>query len=337
MRKWILGAIAVFLVVAAYLAATRSVKDFIEKRLDAALHEKVTLRAAHLTFPPGILLVGFSAPNFSIEQVGVRVSFFALLTGKPGLDLEVTAPKLFMERDAAGNVKSPTGEGKKKPLGLPISRLRIRAGEITFVDHKVLPEMTWLIRDLRVSLRQKNSSSFDFGVVGELQQSPQKPVGNFELKGEFFTEGTADADFSIRHEALEQLGPYVQPILGAVPSRGSAALQSKITLHEGMLIADNKLQITELSFAAADQPTILGPASGRLVELLQDERGEIHLAFVVKGRLGEPLNWSDLVNSTLREAMKQALARNIQRTLTDIEKIKPIEELIQKGLESLGR
>jgi hypothetical protein len=348
--KTILLIVAVGLVVAAYFVAARSMRDFIEKRLSDTLHEKVTLQAAHLTFPPGILLTGVSAPSVSIQQVAVRVSPMAILRGQPGLDLEVNSPKLFVERGADGQMKlplsapsaapapsAPADSGKPAKKAIPFSRLRVRAGELTFADRKVSPEVTWAIRDLRISLKQgRDPGGMMYGAVGELQQAAQKRVGSFELKGEFLQESTGEADLTIRHEALEQLSPYVRPILGSSPSRGSFDLTSKITIHEGMLVADNKLTIRNLGFAT-DEPTILGPVGGRLVELLQDSSGVIHLAFVVKGKLGGELDWSDLFNSTLRQAMQQALARNIHKVLTDTQELNSIEDLINKGLESLGR
>ena len=103
-----------------------------------------------------------------------------------------------------------------------------------------------------------------------------------------------------------------------------------------ILVAETDLTARNVVFPT-EEPTLLGPTGNHLVKLLKDSSGEVHLHFVVKGTLGEKLDWSDLVSSAVREAMRQAVSRGIQKVMKDSEELKPVEELIRKGLESLGR
>ena len=89
-------------------------------------------------------------------------------------------------------------------------------------------------------------------------------------------------------------------------------------------------------FFPSREPTVLGPDGNRLVSFIKDRDGVVHLDFIVKGTLGQPLDWTGLTTGTLREAIRQAMARNIQKVLNETEQ-KPVEEEIRSQMDSLGR
>jgi len=345
-----LWVIAIGLVVGIYGQLTTYLKDSVESSLSHTWGCKVTLQGCQWIFPSEMRLTGVTisaepgqggGPLLSIGELKASFNLLMFLSGQPGIVLEVTAPRFLLKRGPEGSLHLPlTGfrtspSPKRRMIGL--SRLRIREGELTFLDQMVSPQVTWEFRDLRLSVKSGPLlSGYSFSAMGVLVDSSLQPIGKFEASGELSFHQTAHAQVRMVHQELSQLGPYVRRALGTAPSSGSFQLESTVTLNQGMMVAQAQLTATQVAFAT-DEPTVLGPPGNRLVELLEDSQKQIHLNFVVKGRLGEKLDWSDLMSSALREAMRQALARSLKGILSDSGQMRPVEELIRKGLESLGR
>lgn len=371
-RRLILWILAVSVAVAGYWVCTLKLRSGLEEAFTQAVGRPVTIRMVNLTLPPGVILTGIrvspggdgsQAWLVSAQQVAARLSFLSFLRGQPGFDLELTKPVFFFKRDPRGlwNVAAASGSGTtsiwpesgqrgnvaaspsaapggSKASAVALSSLRIRDGKLTFVDGTVAPEVTWDVEGLVVSLRRgPQLIEYNASFAGSLAGASQgKPLGQCEIQLHLIGARTGEAQIRFSHEAIQFFAPYVRPVLGVAAPSGACELKSKITFHDTMLAAENELTARDVVFPT-EEPTALGPAGNHLVELLKDSKGEIHLQFVVKGKIGERLDWSDLVSSALREAMRQGVSRSIQKVITDSEELKPVEELIRKGLESLGR
>ncbi|MBI3318858.1 MAG: hypothetical protein HYZ90_06950, partial [Candidatus Omnitrophica bacterium] len=162
--KWVFWALAIGGTVGAALALTSSLKRSFEQTLTSACGRAVTIQVARVTFPFGIDLVGIDVPSLpgemggspaSIGEVSLRLSFPAALGGKPGMEIELTRPRLVMARDPDGFFSFPVEAifttGRQTP-GMILSRMRIRDGSLTFIDQAIAPEVICDLRDLRLSV-----------------------------------------------------------------------------------------------------------------------------------------------------------------------------------------
>ena len=170
-----------------------------------------------------------------------------------------------------------------------------------------------------------------FAVSGRLAQ------GRFQAEGTYLIgEGPIDAQISLQYGDLANLAPYLRKVLGTALARGSMEMVSRLTVCQEVLMAHNDVTANGVLFSD-NQPTTLGLDGNRLVELLKDREGKVHLSFIVAGKLGQNLDWSDLAAGAMREAMRQAMSRSIQQVLSDTEQQKPVEELMRKKLDTLDR
>ncbi len=175
-----------------------------------------------------------------------------------------------------------------------------------------------------------------FSLSGRLEDGQGKKLGGVNAQGTYLIGGPIDAEVALTYDDLGDLAPYLRKVLGSAPARGSMEMQTRLTVHEGVLMAHNDVTATGVAFAG-NEPTTLGPAGNRLLELLRDKEGKVHLSFIVAGKLGGEMDWSDLSAGAMRDAMRQAMSRSIQQVLTDTEQNKPVEELLRRKLDSLDR
>ena len=175
-----------------------------------------------------------------------------------------------------------------------------------------------------------------FTVSGDWLTGQEGLLGSFDGKGTYLREGPVDADVTLTCGNLVALASYLREGLGSAPSAGRMRMETHLTVHMGVLMAHNEVTAAGVVFPG-NAPTTLGLDGNRLVELLRDPEGKVHLSFIVSGKLGEKLNWSDLTAGAMREAMRQAMSRSIQRVLNETEQKKPVEELLRNKLDSLDR
>ncbi|MCM8812203.1 MAG: DUF748 domain-containing protein [Candidatus Omnitrophica bacterium] len=339
---WLLAAVAI---AGGYLGGTVVLKGEMEKWIADAVGRPVQIDVLQGTFPPGITAKGITlaqepdAANlpFAIHKVIARFSFLSLLRGQFGLDVELISPVISMERSSDGTWRLPVnarsaGGGRG---GLPVVRLRVRDAEITIIDKFVSPEAMWFFRKVSLSAKREAGGLYMYTFLSALEGLDRQPVGQVGVTGSVsFKEQAAEAHLSADYSALEFLAPYIQLAIGAAPSRGTCSINSAITVRGREFSADTKFIGKGILFAM-EQPTALGPSGNRLVELLKDREGRVHLTFTIAGKLGEQMDWSGLITGTVREAMRQAMARSIQKVLGSSET--NVGESVQKGVESLGR
>ncbi len=335
-----------------YKASMGILKARLEERLTDACSRAVKVESVRFTFPLGIRVEGLTVPRIrgertaplSADAIQVNLLTGALLQGSPGVALDIQAPKLRMDWNqqvrkllaAAGPIS--LGQGTQAGA-VALKRVTIRDGQLIFLDQTVVPEVPWIFQGMDLSVTSGTIKEQRlFSAAGELGGPSADILGRIQLEGSTLPQGPGEIKLSLGHQKIRILAPYIRKVLGTAPHRGSVELESRITFDatKGLIIAENELTANGIHFPD-DQPTRLGPDGNRLAELLSDPEGNIHLGFVVTGKRGEPLDWSDLVAGALRQAMRQALARGIRDALVDSEQVKPLEDLIQKGIESLGR
>lgn len=175
-----------------------------------------------------------------------------------------------------------------------------------------------------------------FTLSGHLEDEQGKALGRFNAQGTFFREGPVDAQIALTYPDLSRLSAYLRQVLGAAPDRGAMEMKTRLTLFQEVLMAHNEVTATGVSFPSSELTT-LGLDGNRLVQLLKDKEGKVHLSFIVAGKLGEKLDWSDLAAGAMREAMRQAMSRSILQVMSETEQKKPVEELMRRKLDTLDR
>lgn len=343
--KFVLWIIGIGLLVGVYVSGVAKVRQQMEAALSDAFGRKATFQSAAMTFPLGVRLIDVSIPagagmesSVSARRVEARLDLWMLLKGQPRLDLELEGLKLLVERDTQKSLHLPLhSSGLGKIRELPLARLRLKDCRIILIDRAVSPLVFCDLQDLNLTMKSSRKPEiWSYSASGSIQGESGRPVGRLEAEGELYRSPLSEATVSVRYQRLEQLSAYLRWILGAAPSRGSLQMTSSLRFLGGELLSDNQIEAAGVVFPT-DEPTTLGPSGNRLVDLLRDSQGVVRLSFTVRGRLGERLDWSNLMEATLREALQQALARNIQKTLTEAEPPRSMEEAIRRGMESLGR
>ena len=360
MRKyWILCVLGVGLLLWAAFAATESLKRSVTADLRRALKREVTVQGATLIFPAGIRLTGITIPQGStpegvpygsIQQLGIRLTLGSFLQGRPGVDLELIRPRIFFRGQLKGLAGRLPSRSAFKRGGFLFNRLRVRDGEIILVDQRVTPPVEWRVKDLSVSVRSgPQPGGYSYSILGDWQDESHQPQGNGEasssrsheqvgklqVNGQLLADRTIRAKVSFSHDKLEDLAPYARRLLGAAPARGAVQISGTVTLKQGELSADTELTASGVRFAT-EEPTLLGPPGNRLAELLQDRSGQIRIPFPIKGSL-QGQGWADLLTVSLKEALRQELARGIQRALTEAEPPRSVEEFLRRESESSPR
>ncbi len=338
---WILGVAAL---AAGYTAAAGVVKARMERSLSDLFGREASIRVLYFT-PWGLHLSGVVIPpgpgqesTVSVEQASLRVGFISLATGRPRFQVGLVQPRISFERDPMRVRHLPVSWDRlKRTPGIPLARLRVREGEVLLIDRAVLPAVFCGVRDLSLSLRaDRINGGFTYSAIGLLEGRSRQLLGEVQASGRYHPAGWFQTRLAARHEGLEQAAPYLKRILGSAPSQGRFMMTSTVTCLADGVLAENEMTASEVSFAT-DEPTVMGMDGNQLVDLLRDPKGEIHLSFFVRGHVGQPLNWSNLLEATLRESLRQAMARNIHRSLTEAEPPRSVEELLRRGKDSLGR
>lgn len=275
--------------------------------------------------------------GIAVQGVSVRPAWASLLRGRVGLELDLAAPELSLRWSQGQLLGLALDPLRSYRAGrIPVVQLRVREGNLSLLDQTVSPEVPWEVRHFAlVGQADWRTGRCTFEGVGSLAD------GNVE-KGELKLQGSAvlphgpmDAEVFLVHQQVGELAPYLRQVLGTAPSQGAAEVTSRVTLHGGVLMSRNDVSVSGVVFPT-DEATVLGPDGNRLVQLLRGPEGEIRLSFIMTGELGKGLDWSDLAAGAMREAVQQAMARGIQRVLSDTEQ-QPVEEAVRKGLDSLGR
>lgn len=341
---WILGLGSVLGI---YLSAVSSLRGQMEEMLSTACKRTVRIQTARFLLPPAIHLTGLEVPAgrgedrtpLKIDAIHARLLTSAWGQGQPGGEVEIIHPQLYMEWTR--EVKALTEMGGGSPVvvvsGIPVAQARVRDGEITFIDRLAVPNVFWNLRAISFAMRPGSSPrEQEFALSGRLDDRNGRPSGTVEARGTSFPGGPIDAVVKLSYGDLVELAPYLRRVLGTAPSRGAVEVETRLTLHQGVLMAHNDLTATGVLFSD-NQPTTLGPDGNRLVELLKDQEGKIHLSFIVAGTPGKKMDWSDLAAGAMREAMRQAMSRSIQQVLSDTEQSKPVEELMRRQLDTLDR
>ena len=276
--------------------------------------------------------------GIAVQAVSVRPAWGSLLRGHLGAELELKAPEISL-RWSKENLSGLT----LKPLravrggGIPVVQLRVWEGKASLLDQTVSPEVAWEFERLALTAQfDWKSRKCVFEGTGALVGDGAGEKGHLKVDGSaVLPRGPVDATVRLTHGQAGDLAPYVRQVLGAAPSHGAVEVVSRVTLHGGVLMTHNDVTATGLTFPT-NEPTVLGPDGNRLVQLLLDREGKTHLGFIVTGEVGKGLDWSDLAAGAMREAVQQAMARGIQRVLTDTEQ-QPVEDAVRRGLDSLGR
>lgn len=346
-KTWIgLGsALFIFILLCAYGAS--ALRAQMEAVLSSACGRPVRVQSAQVTLPPGIRIGGITVPALArepaaplrIEEIQARLGVRNLLRGRQGLELEIRRPKLQMAwTPQARSLFSMAGlKGTSSPTALPLARLRVEGGEVTLTDETVIPATDWNLRDVRVEISAgPGPGEYRYRFSGLLFGEAGEDLGSLEAEGAWISGGPVDGRGSIRHRDLRFLAPYLRRVLGAAPSQGRAELNTRLTVHQGVVMARNDVTAEGVVFPIG-AGTTLDLEGNRLVELLRDGEGKVHLEFIVSGKLGQKLNWSDLAAGALREAMRQAMSRGIQDVLKRMEQIRPAEDILREKFDSTVR
>ena len=340
---WVLGILAV---VGAYAVFAGSLRSQMEETLTAACKRTVTIRSAQFTLPPAIRLIGLEVARahgearapLKVDMIQASLAASSWMQGQPGGELEVFHPQFYMEWTLeARAVTAMGGAPVIQSAGVPITRVQVHNGDLTFVDRTTVPNVFWNFQETDFTAQPGTRPAEQaFTLSSRLKDEQGRELGTVRARGTWLSGGPVDAQVELSDRDISKLSGYLRKVLGTAPSRGAMQMDVRLTVHQGVLMAHSDVTATGVVFSDS-QPTTLGLDGNRLVELLKDRDGKIHLSFIVAGKLGEKLDWSDLAAGAMREAMRQAMSRSIQKVLSDTEQDKPVGELLQKKMDSLGR
>jgi len=334
----------VIFLVAAYVLGLEVFRAQLESDLTRACQRPVKVKAVNVVFPIGIVLKGLEVPPVGIEKqsplsaqsIQIQLVPVSAVFGKPALAVRVdglhfTCAWNWQMREILrrGNFQA------RLRIPAQVSSLNIAKGRIVVVDEDITPAFPWIFQNLSVDISAKTQDSYTFRCSSELVDEKATPIGSLQADGHFVVGGPVDGKLVFQHAKIEALSPYVRRLLGTTLLKGAVELSSSFTLHEGLLISQNDLTATGLRFASG-KIAFMDMEPDRVVDLLTDPNGEIHLSFRVAGSLKEKLDWSDLAASAMREALHQAMARSIKRTLEAAQQ-GLLEERLRRQLESIER
>lgn len=343
-KTWIGWGVALLVFILFYLLSVSTLRAQMEATLSSACNRPVTIRSARMVLPPGIQLTGIEVPTgyreahspLSMGVLTARLAAGQAVQGQPALELDFQDPKLYgewnLQTQALFSLASL--KGTSTPIPLPLARLRINGGALRLVDETVVPPTDWDLRDVRGEVAAASGpGQYHYRFSGRLVGKGGEDLGGVEVEGTWISGGPVEGTLQVRHADLHFLAPYLRKVLGTPPSQGSAELTTHLTLHQGVVMARNDVTAEKVLFPVG-AATSLDMEGNRLVELLRDEEGKVHLGFIVAGKLGQKLDWSDLATGALREATRQALSRSIQKMLKETEQVRPAEEVLQEKFES---
>ena len=346
--KFMVGLIAVGLALGLYRVGAESLKENLQKKLSKSIGQPVTIRGAYPLFPPALFLSGLEVgkpfdpmekPILSVAQLSIRVNFLKFLQGQWGVEMELANPKLFFTRDSQGVFNEAfLSLIKRRPVfprsAVFLHRVRARDGEIVFIDRRVSPETKWTVRNVSLSAGlDPKKKGYRFSLLALLDGA--QPSATLEFGGEMVLDETGKIKMALTDWPAQKFAPYLRDILGVAPSQGICTIESVLILHKKMLTSSTTLVGRGLLFPGAEQ-TVFGLPGNKLIELLKDKEGNVHLKFDVGGSLNDSTDWPSLIQEAFGESIHQAMTANLQNLLSDVEK-KPVVDVIQNEGESLSR
>lgn len=272
----------------------------------------------------------------SVQDVSVRPAWGSLLRGRFGAELVLNAPELTLRWSKENGISGLSAKSLAAVRGgkIPVVQIRVREGKASLLDQTVSPEVPWDFNRLAFTAQiDWPARRCAFKGNGALAGPGGSEKGRLQAEGSaVLPGGPVDATLHLAHGEAGDLAPYIRQVLGVAPSRGKAEVTSRVTLHQGVLMTHNEVTAMGVVFPP-NETTVLGPDGNQLVQLLQDGEGKMRLSFLVTGEIGKGLDWSDLAAGAMRESVQQAMARGIQRVLTDTEQ-QPVEDAVRHELDS---
>ncbi len=344
MKKLIGWGIALGVLAAVHFMWTTALRAELVSSLSAACQRPVTIRAVGFVLPLGIRVADLEVPPAGSEQgpllraeeIRIQILMGQAVQGRVSLSVELIQPELSVRWSRqTGELLALGGARVSGTTPAPIQRVRIRRGRLQLLDEQAVPPTPWRFQDLEADVRLGGAVLSSYELDAAIGRADGGEIGRLESQGSFIPDGPFEAKVSFRHDRMKELAPYLREVLGPTPVQGSLELDSRITVFRGVLMAHNQVSASDVRFAT-EEPTTLGPSGNRLVELLSDREGKVQLGFVVNGRLGQRLDWSDLAAAAMQTSLQQAMARGIQRVLGETEQ-QPLADRLQKGIESIER
>jgi hypothetical protein len=206
------------------------------------------------------------------------------------LKLETPAPGQAPPSPPLSALGSAVPPGPARPLKLTITRTRMTAGRLSFVDRSVEPSAALLITGLEGSATSLSSeadsqSSVDFkGLAGGL--APLRVLGRaMPLRKDQDT----DVTVTIQGSELTDFSPYAGKFLGYTIRKGKLDVDARVRIQQRQLDALVKTRMDQLYLGDKVESPDASKLPVRLaLAILRDRRGVIDLELPVTGNLDDP-------------------------------------------------
>jgi len=339
MKKLIVVVILIGLVAGGMLVGARWLRATLTQQLRTGLRSPVTLGTVVWVPPLGVQVRDLAAqsppgwtqrPWLRLAMADVRIAPWALLWRRTlVVDAALRRPELFIEQLADGRFNLPavttSSTGSKPPAVLPRA-LRVVDGTVTYLDrHTGSQGVEIRVDQIQIHLRQVLPSlALRYQGSGIIRAPEAEAVGEVQLEGETAWDRTTTATATITHRALPLFNPYLRTMIGTDVTAGEGTVRARIQSRGEQVSVPVHVEVHGLAFPPGAM-TAIGVPAQQLVQLLQDEQGRLQLDFEVTGRWDQlRVQWDQLIASALQQALRSAMARNVQQVIT-------------QGLSTLGQ
>jgi len=350
MKNWkkifIIISILVFSFSSAYLVLILKAKGIIAGRLSEALGRRVDIGQIDIKPPLNLEVFDFNVEGLArIGYIYVSPSIPYLLTGRLALNkVRIVNPQISCERrlvplssaqkpkqepeiDKTAEKTAAAAEGKEESPAKPaengfkliIKSLKIRSGEVTFIDHTAdSREVTVIVKNIDVNLRNlytypvDNDASFDFS--GRLPWQSGEPDGRIYLYGRMNSyKKDVSADLSIEDIDAIAFYPYYSTWVDLEKARIEKAklnFSSKITGENNDLSAQCHLELADI-VRKARPPEEPQQKAERLTDAVLDmfkamNQGKVVLDFTLHTKMDHPKFGFEDIKSAFEGKLMQA-------------------------------
>lgn len=335
----VLACVVLFVVVAivAAVVGVPQARPWLVKQLTETLQCPVSIGAVVWAPPSGVRVTAFEAqspagraqtPWLKADAVDVQVALWSLLLRRAlVVDVDVVRPALTVEQLPDGRLSlpafkapapaTPPADGATPAAATPQvlpHRVRLLRGTVVYRDQRHNPPWTLTLAPVHLTVVAQPNGVRYHGESG-IQGTDNNPVGTLALEGATAFDGQTTATLQLTHQALPQLAPYIEPVMGAAPTAGELSLRVALTGSPDAMTARVHVETLHLAFPP-NAMTTMGVSAAQLIPLLQDEQGRIALDFTIAGRWDQlQVGWNQLVASAVQQMLRSVITQRLPNLL----------------------
>ncbi|NLC22871.1 MAG: DUF748 domain-containing protein, partial [Oxalobacter sp.] len=188
-----------------------------------------------------------------------------------------------------GKVRPDADGTDVNPPVVLVEKLTLKKGRVRFTDNFIKPNYTANISEMEgtvTGLSSDPDASAKLDIRGQVNRAPLVVAGTISPLKENLT---LDVKAQVRGMELAQFSSYTTKYIGYGIDKGKLSFDVEYKLEEGVLIAQNRLILEQLTFGekAPGEPVTSLPVE-LAVSLLKDSNGVIDINLPIGGSLDDP-------------------------------------------------